>query len=472
MSIGQGSIITQQKKQPSGPPFVAASAYNGLSVESGSGKIVLGQTIGEAGNPAVLLNNREIPFNSFYLNFKATGIANEYVGIGTSVPVAIFHVNRPSFNIVDIPNGNNGSVLQSEIKFNGTNLTGNRAFYAAYSGLTCNLNSNQTINNQTDAAAFYSLLLFNNSVAATLTMAQTGGGTRALAALKCAWTIGSMNAGSIITFASNLHVAAIFNPTQPGTITNYYGILIEAQDHFLPVNFTITNQFGIYQEGINDKNYFNGNIGIKRLPNTTIALQLFGRAGFSDDNADNFSNGPVGGNQVMISGSGNANQLQITRYGTAVGASKGVTIYLYKTRGASANIAQSLNNNDTIGAVEVWGVDTGNVNRLAARILIGAGTIGATFVPGNFYFQTTDNSGVTNNRLYIASNGQIGINTTAPNASALLQIESTTQGFLSPRMTTVQKNAIAGPIAGLIVYDTTLNKLCVFTTAWETITSV
>lgn len=66
----------------------------------------------------------------------------------------------------------------------------------------------------------------------------------------------------------------------------------------------------------------------------------------------------------------------------------------------------------------------------------------------------------------------IGGNTTN-NASALLQTDSTTQGVLFPRMTTTQKNAISSPAAGLVVYDTTLNKLCVRTaSAWETITSV
>ena len=64
------------------------------------------------------------------------------------------------------------------------------------------------------------------------------------------------------------------------------------------------------------------------------------------------------------------------------------------------------------------------------------------------------------------------INTTSVNASAILQSDSTTKGFLPPRMTTTQKNAIATPAAGLVVYDTTLAKLCVYTTAWETITSV
>jgi hypothetical protein len=51
----------------------------------------------------------------------------------------------------------------------------------------------------------------------------------------------------------------------------------------------------------------------------------------------------------------------------------------------------------------------------------------------------------------------VGINATAATASAVLQADSTTRGFLPPRMTTTQRNAISSPAAGLIVYDTTLN---------------
>jgi hypothetical protein len=43
-------------------------------------------------------------------------------------------------------------------------------------------------------------------------------------------------------------------------------------------------------------------------------------------------------------------------------------------------------------------------------------------------------------------------------ASAQLEMVSTTQGFLPPRMTTTQRNAIASPAAGLVVYDNTDNK--------------
>lgn len=73
---------------------------------------------------------------------------------------------------------------------------------------------------------------------------------------------------------------------------------------------------------------------------------------------------------------------------------------------------------------------------------------------------------------YIGAKGEIYVGSGTINASAAIEADSTTQGFLPPRMTTAQKNAIAAPAAGLVVYDTTLNKLCVYTTAWETITSV
>lgn len=57
--------------------------------------------------------------------------------------------------------------------------------------------------------------------------------------------------------------------------------------------------------------------------------------------------------------------------------------------------------------------------------------------------------------------------------SAILEVKSTVQGFLPPRMTTTQKNAIGTPATGLVVFDTTLNKLCVFVSpSWQTITSI
>jgi len=66
------------------------------------------------------------------------------------------------------------------------------------------------------------------------------------------------------------------------------------------------------------------------------------------------------------------------------------------------------------------------------------------------------------------SNGGAYINTTSVQASAILQADSTTKGFLPPRMTTTQKNAIASPATGLVLYDSTTNKLqCYNGSTWN-----
>ncbi len=51
---------------------------------------------------------------------------------------------------------------------------------------------------------------------------------------------------------------------------------------------------------------------------------------------------------------------------------------------------------------------------------------------------------------------QVGINTTTPDASSVLDVTSSEKGMLAPRLTTIQKKAIASPANSLLVYDTTL----------------
>ena len=63
---------------------------------------------------------------------------------------------------------------------------------------------------------------------------------------------------------------------------------------------------------------------------------------------------------------------------------------------------------------------------------------------------------------------QVGIGTTTPDVSAALDITANDKGFLMPRMTTAQKDAILTPAAGLQVYDTDTNSVWTFNgTEWK-----
>lgn len=70
-------------------------------------------------------------------------------------------------------------------------------------------------------------------------------------------------------------------------------------------------------------------------------------------------------------------------------------------------------------------------------------------------------------RMRINNTGQVSIGTASPNSSAILQINSTTQGFLPPVMTSTQRNAISSPASGLVVYSSDLSDLSLYNgTAW------
>ena len=80
---------------------------------------------------------------------------------------------------------------------------------------------------------------------------------------------------------------------------------------------------------------------------------------------------------------------------------------------------------------------------------------------------------IGNSIFAIDSSGNVAIGTMTPSATALLDVSSTTKGFLPPRMTTTQRDAISTPAEGLIIYNTTTKKLNFYNgTAWEAVTSL
>jgi hypothetical protein len=90
----------------------------------------------------------------------------------------------------------------------------------------------------------------------------------------------------------------------------------------------------------------------------------------------------------------------------------------------------------------------------------------------SFMSFTTINAGTLSEKMRITSTGSVGIGNTSPDTDAILQLDSTTRGFLPPRMNVAQRDAITTPPAGLMIYNTDTNKLNFSNgSVWQVITS-
>ncbi len=139
MGIGVISLVTSQKREQSGPPFAATSADNGLSVDTVSGRIVLGNDATGIAGLAALLSDREIDMGAFavLLNAIATSVVTRLSGdtvqlTGTNGAIATIRIATDAGgtstldirNITDILNINAGIVGQIDFLVGQLNPSG------------------------------------------------------------------------------------------------------------------------------------------------------------------------------------------------------------------------------------------------------------------------------------------------------------------------------------------------------------
>jgi hypothetical protein len=138
--------------------------------------------------------------------------------------------------------------------------------------------------------------------------------------------------------------------------------------------------------------------------------------------------------------------------------------------GAALGFNSTGSSNTAIGSVALITNSTGEFNTaIGYGANVASGTLSNTTAIGNGAIVSTSNTiqlgntSVTNvNTSGTITAAGIGLGVSAPNASAILEASSTTQGFLPPRLTTTQRDAIASPAEGLTLWNTDNKQLEVF----------
>lgn len=390
---------------------------------------------------------------------------------------------------------------------------------AVYGSQALTFSGNATIANTGINAAGNFINSLGNNASGTITVAQGSGTIRAIAGVQAGIYYNTPNA---MTFT---HVAGIktLQPINSGpvgaSVTNYYGVQIADST---PSSGTIsyTNRYGIYQEGASDVNYFAGNLGVN-ITNPASRLEINGTSrfyntlsiqsgnvvpdvlSFHDGNVKlerpngstnfniynnfggqfNFINGAS--TLVQLRGNGNllvgtttdaGQRLQVSGTTRLAGDTTIITTtnsrqitFENSTLRAGVNISQP-NNTLTFNNGNGFELNSNNVTYFSST-----NTYFRGFQSGaQFRYQNASNvdawATIPDATVPYAWGRKLcltgGTTITVPDASAVLDIQSTTMGLLIPRMTTAQRDLIATPAIGLLIFNTTTNRLNIYDGAW------
>lgn len=139
--------------------------------------------------------------------------------------------------------------------------------------------------------------------------------------------------------------------------------------------------------------------------------------------------GTVGITQATTSASG---YLSSTDWNTFNNKQNAITLTTTGTSGAATLVGSTLN-------IPIY-------QSVLTNPVTGTGTT-------NYLSKWNGTSSLTNSLIY-DSGSAVGLGTASIDSTALFQMDSTTKGFLPPRMTSAQRGAITSPAEGLIVYQT------------------
>jgi len=210
--------------------------------------------------------------------------------------------------------------------------------------------------------------------------------------------------------------------------------------------------------------------------NTAVGYEALKGSSVATDNSGQF-NTAVGDRTLVSNTSGNYNAANGCHslynnasgsYNTASGSHSLYTNTSGNYNTASGNLSLHLNTsgdaNTATGEFSLFSNTTGDENTAMGSK---AGYSNSTGSGNVFLGHEAGYNETGNNKLYISnsstnppliygdfSTGGVSFGTITPHSSAKLEVNSTTQGFLPPRMTSAQRTAITSPTAGLLVFQT------------------
>ena len=281
--------------------------------------------------------------------------------------------------------------------------------------------------------------------------------------------------------------------TSPNTITTgqfwivtvagtFFGEVVEIGDWVVSTidNPSTLSNWSIVQANINPANFWkvNGNaVGSEKWLGTSDNFDLPFRTNNTEfarlTKAGRFGIGTITpASKLEVSAADPTAIIGSTKY---IDDSTAAGFMSRKARGTAASPTQ-VAKGDTLGNYGAVGYHSGGA---FSTVYTGKITFEAfdnfthISMPTLMRFYTTPLGSVTHlERATISADGNFGIGTANPNPSAILQADSTTKGFLAPRVTTAQKNAISAPPTSLFVFDADLGLFSYYTgSAWSSLST-
>jgi hypothetical protein len=267
-----------------------------------------------------------------------------------------------------------------------------------------------------------------------------------------------------VTNAYGLHVNNM-NAASGGT-GNAYGIYLEEQD-------ASTLNYGIYQDGDSNVNYFGGQVGINEdTPSSARWLSIV------DDSTSSASVGirveadfstaksSAYGFQYYLDYSGSSTLSSVYGIDVAV-ACNGTGCSINTFYGLRARMGAATGETISTARVLYAGFDTsasgGTINNAYGLYVADLNNASTTTSAYAVWISNQTASSNTFGIYQLGSatknyfGGQVGLGTNSPNTSAALEISSTTRALIVSRMTTTQRNALT-PVNGMIIYNTSTNQ--------------